>query len=106
MAEQPFFDLILEALVVFGAGAVPGIEVYIAVPLGVIMGNSPLVAALVAVVGNVASVSALVAAWPRLKNWFTRKFLPKQAIETTGELTDQRRFLLCDRHGVLIIVSV
>lgn len=106
MTADPLFALVLKLLVVFGVGAAPGIEVWIAIPLGVIMGLSPPVAAAAAVTGNIASVAALVAMLPRLKNWFIRRFLPKQTAEATDELTDQRRFLLWDRYGIFITVIV
>lgn len=106
MTAEPLFALILKLLIVFGVGAAPGIEVWIAVPLGVLMGLSPPVVAAAAVTGNVASVAALVVMLPRFKNWFTRRFLPKQTAGATDELTDQRRFLLWDRYGVLVTISV
>ena len=68
MIADPLFELIIKILVVFGVGVAPGIEIWVAIPLGVIMGLSPPVAALAAVTGTVLSVGTLVAALPRLKS--------------------------------------
>ncbi len=106
MIADPLFELIIKILVVFGVGVAPGIEIWVAIPLGVIMGLSPPVAALAAVTGTVLSVGTLVAALPRLKSWFIRKFLLKQVAETMGELIDQHRFLLWDRYGIIVTVNV
>jgi len=52
---------------VFGMGAAPWFEIWTAVPLGVVLGLSPLAAAAAAVAGNLVSVGAMVMLMPRLK---------------------------------------
>lgn len=103
MIEIPF---IFKMLITFVIGAVPGIEIYLAIPLGVIIGLSPLMAAIAAVTGNVLTVVALSLAVPRFKSWILRKFLFNHTIEVKKDSTNRHQFLLWNRYGISVTASV
>lgn len=87
-------------------GAIPGIEIYIAVPLGVIMGLSPLMAAILAVSGNILTVAAMALTFPHFKGWVFRKFLLNHTVEAKEESINQYQFFPWNKYGISIRVSV
>jgi uncharacterized membrane protein len=93
---------LLKLAAVFGLGAAPWVEIFAAVPAGVVMGLTPAAAAAAAVAGNVVSVVALVAVLPRLKDWIAKTFLPTRGQEgREGAPGRHRRFqYLWNRYGV------
>lgn len=99
---------LLKLAVVFGLGAVPGPEVLVAVPVGVVLGLAPAVATAAAVAGNVASVLALAVVLPRLavflrlKDWITGTFLQQKRKEGDDGLSWRhgRFWYLWNRYGV------
>ncbi len=93
---------LLKLAAVFGLGAAPWFEIIVAVPAGVVMGLTPVVATAAAVAGNVLSVVALVAVLPRLKDWVTKTFLSRKRQEGEEAVSPrQKRFqYLWNRYGV------
>ncbi|WP_301109459.1 small multi-drug export protein [Sporosarcina sp.] len=57
-------------LLVFFAAAVPGIEILVAVPLGIVRGLSPIVAIIVGFLGNASTIILEILIFQRLKTWW------------------------------------
>ena len=54
---------------VFLAAAVPGLEIIIAIPVGIIKGMSPILVMLFAFLGNMVTVLAVIIGFQKIKDW-------------------------------------
>ncbi|MCD5406917.1 MAG: small multi-drug export protein [Desulfotomaculum sp.] len=87
-------EVFLETITVFAMGALPWFEIWTAVPLGVVLGFSPFTATVIAIIGNVLSIILMIALFPHLKDFITRKFRSKFAGVTKKDASPrQKRFL-------------
>ncbi|PIC71298.1 DNA-binding protein [Sporosarcina sp. P16b] len=60
-------------LLVFLAGATPGFEVLVAVPLGILRGMSPPAAIVIGFAGNALTIALEILVFQKLKNWWDSK---------------------------------
>jgi uncharacterized membrane protein len=56
-------------ILVFLAAAVPGLEIIIAIPVGIIKGMSPILVMLFAFLGNMVTVLAVIIGFQKIKDW-------------------------------------
>jgi uncharacterized membrane protein len=104
--------MLVAYLVVFVAAATPWLEVLLVVPAGIVAGLPPAPTALVAAVGNTATLVPLVLAGDRLRGWWrARRRLasgppavtdpgPNGTDEVSGSGRGGRAARLFDRYGL------
>lgn len=56
-------------ILVFLAAAVPGLEIMLAIPVGIIKGLSPVWVVLLAFIGNMLTVLAVIIGFQKVKDW-------------------------------------
>lgn len=67
---------LLEYALVFVAAAVPGIEIALVIPAGIVRGLSPFWVLLLAFAGNLLTVLLLIAGFAKLEAWMKQKLQP------------------------------
>ncbi|MGM8366044.1 small multi-drug export protein [Virgibacillus sp. W0181] len=65
--------MLLEYTLIFLGAAIPWLEVALVVPIGIVMGLSPFWVMVVAFLGNLTTVLALVFGIEKVKLWFKRR---------------------------------
>lgn len=65
--------MLYKYLFVFLGAAVPWLEVAVVVPLGIVWGLSPFWVMIIAILGNMMTVLALIFGFDRIKVWYIRR---------------------------------
>ncbi len=91
---------LLQIGAVFLMGAAPWLEIWIAVPAGVLMGLSPPVALFAAVLGNFLAVLGIALFIPGVRAWFVKRYLPVTPQGQEPTKRQRRFFYLWERYGV------
>lgn len=65
--------MILEYILVFLGAAIPWFEIALVIPLGIVWGLSPFWVMLLAFVGNMVTVLALIVGFDRFKDWYNKR---------------------------------
>lgn len=65
--------MIYEYFLVFLGAAIPWLEIALVIPLGIVAGLSPLWVMVMAFVGNMATVLALIIGFDKFKIWYTKR---------------------------------
>ncbi|MFD1030432.1 small multi-drug export protein [Metaplanococcus flavidus] len=65
--------MIYEYILVFLGAAIPWFEIALVIPLGIVWGLSPFWVMLVAFVGNMVTVLALIIGFDRFKIWYNKR---------------------------------
>ena len=65
--------MILEYILVFLGAAIPWFEIALVIPLGIVWGLSPFWVMLLAFVGNMVTVLALIVGFARFKDWYNKR---------------------------------
>lgn len=65
--------MIHEYLLVFLGAAIPWFEIALVIPLGIVWGLSPFWVMVVAFVGNMVTVLALIIGFDRFRDWYTKR---------------------------------
>ncbi|PSL35209.1 putative small multi-drug export protein [Planomicrobium soli] len=76
--------MIYEYFLVFLGAAIPWLEIALVIPLGIVAGLSPFWVILVAFIGNMVTVLALIVGFDRFKIWYTKRQ------EAKGKTTDKK----------------
>ncbi|RNF40881.1 small multi-drug export protein [Planococcus salinus] len=65
--------MIYEYILVFLGAAIPWFEIALVIPLGIVWGLSPFWVMVVAFVGNMLTVLALIIGFDRFKDWYNKR---------------------------------
>ncbi|PKH11438.1 small multi-drug export protein [Planomicrobium sp. MB-3u-38] len=65
--------MIYEYALVFLGAAIPWLEIALVIPLGIVWGLSPFWVMLLAFVGNMVTVLALIIGFDRFKDWYNKR---------------------------------
>lgn len=69
--------MIYEYFLVFLGAAIPWLEIALVIPLGIVAGLSPLWVMVMAFVGNMVTVLALIIGFDKFKIWYTKRQVAK-----------------------------
>jgi len=83
-------------------GAAPLLEIWIAIPIGIAMGLSPLTAVSAGVTGNFIPLIAIALAHHRAQNWFKDRFSPDKTPHRSPSGRYKRFKELWNRYGLPI----
>ncbi len=96
-------ELIYTIAIVFFMGAVPWLEVWVAIPVGIAMGLNPVVTFIAAVIGNYVSLITIVATYHRAQVWYKGRFSLDTA-PSTAQIFRRNRFKkLWNRYGLPVV---
>ncbi|TWT26327.1 small multi-drug export protein [Planomicrobium sp. CPCC 101110] len=65
--------MIYEYFLIFLGAAIPWFEIALVIPLGIVWGLSPFWVMLLAFVGNMLTVLALIVGFDKFRNWYTKR---------------------------------
>ncbi|WP_153730597.1 small multi-drug export protein [Sporosarcina obsidiansis] len=88
----------LTYLLVFLTAAIPGFEVLVAVPLGILRGLSPTVAIVIGFAGNASTILLEIIVFHKVKAWWERK---KKKNVTKSSKRTVRAENIWRRYGIL-----
>lgn len=89
--------MIFEYLLVFLGAAIPWFEIALVIPLGIVWGLSPFWVMVVAFVGNMVTVLALIIGFDRFKVWYTNR---QEAKGKTQNKRSERAKRIWNRYGL------
>lgn len=89
--------MIYEYLLVFLGAAIPWFEIALVIPLGIIWGLSPFWVMVVAFVGNMLTVLALIIGFDRFQVWYNKR---QEAKGKTNTKKNERAKRIWNRYGL------
>lgn len=87
----------IQYLFVFLGAAVPGLEVILAIPVGIVSGLSPIWVVLIGFLGNLLTVLAVIVGYQKVKNWMDSR---KQEEKKTASKRTARGKRIWDKYGM------
>lgn len=89
--------MIYEYLLVFLGAAIPWFEIALVIPLGIIWGLSPFWVMVVAFVGNMLTVLALIIGFDRFQDWYNKR---QEAKGKTQNKKSERAKRIWNKYGL------
>lgn len=89
--------MIYEYFLVFLGAAIPWFEIALVIPLGIVWGLSPFWVMLLAFVGNMVTVLALIIGFDRFKDWYIKR---QEAKEKTENKKNERAKRIWNKFGL------
>ncbi|MCM3611437.1 small multi-drug export protein [Planococcus sp. MERTA32b] len=89
--------MIYEYALVFLGAAIPWFEIALVIPLGIVWGLSPFWVMLVAFVGNMVTVIALIVGFDRFKDWYNKR---QEAKGKTQNKKSERAKRIWNKYGL------
>lgn len=89
--------MIYEYFLIFLGAAIPWFEIALVIPLGIIWGLSPLWVMVVAFVGNMLTVLALIIGFDRFQIWYTKR---QEAKGKTVSKKSERAKRIWNKYGL------
>ncbi|MGN8646483.1 small multi-drug export protein [Gracilibacillus sp. HCP3S3_G5_1] len=68
----------IEYLLIFLGAAIPWLEIALVIPVGIITGLNPVLVILVAFIGNMVTIVALIFGYDKFKQWLAKRKKEKQ----------------------------
>lgn len=69
------FDFMYQFTIVFVLAATPWLEIWLAIPAGIVMGLNPIACFVAGVTGNFLPLVGIMAVYPRAREWFFNRFM-------------------------------
>lgn len=89
--------MIYEYFLVFLGAAIPWFEIALVIPLGIIWGLSPFWVMVVAFIGNMLTVLALIISFDRFKDWYNKR---QEAKGKTQNKKSERAKRIWNKYGL------
>ena len=89
--------MIYEYILVFLGAAIPWFEIALVIPLGIVWGLSPFWVMMLAFIGNMVTVLALIIGFDRFKVWYNKR---QEAKGKTTNKKSERAKQIWNRYGL------
>lgn len=89
--------MIYEYFLVFLGAAIPWLEIALVIPLGIVWGLSPFWVMVLAFVGNMVTVLALIVGFDRFKDWYNKR---QEAKGNTQNKKSERAKRIWNKYGL------
>ncbi|MCJ1908631.1 small multi-drug export protein [Planococcus ruber] len=89
--------MIYEYFLVFLGAAIPWLEIALVIPLGIVWGLSPFWVMVMAFVGNMLTVLALIIGFDKFKDWYLKR---QEAKGKTGSKKSERAKAIWNKYGL------
>ncbi|AIY05103.1 hypothetical protein Plano_1138 [Planococcus sp. PAMC 21323] len=89
--------MIYEYILVFLGAAIPWFEIALVIPLGIVWGLSPFWVMMLAFIGNMVTVLALIVGFDRFKVWYNKR---QEAKGKTTNKKSERAKQIWNRYGL------
>ncbi len=85
--------MMVEYLLVFLGAAIPWFEIALVIPFGIITGLNPVVVMIVAFIGNMVTILALIIGFDKFEHWFSKK-------EKKNSKREERARTMWNKYGL------
>ncbi len=85
--------MIVEYLLVFLGAAIPWFEIALVIPFGIITGLNPVAVIVIAFIGNMVTLLALILGFDKFKDWFSKK-------EKKNSKREERARTMWNKYGL------